>query len=754
MRLPSSNQRLPKLRVSSTVRSVIPLCRFFAGGVLFGWVLATGSFAQSSRPGMGATPYADGLGTGVTFRVWAPNANSVAVRGSFNGWGSNAMTEEGTSNLWSVDVPNVAAGSQYKYFVDGTYWWKDPRSRQVTFSGYDNSGANSIVYNPNAFNWQGDTRLPVNSSNLVIYEMHVGSFYDPTPGSGGPGKFANAVTKLDHLAGLGINAVQLLPIAEFPTDNSWGYNPADIFAVENSGYGGPDGLKTFVRAAHSRGIRVLLDVVHNHYGPSDLELYGFDVGSASRQYFYTNAGICCTPWGDRPNYANANVRSFISDNFKMWLDEYHVDGFRWDAVGAMRRYDAGGGSYIGIPEADTLIQSINSTVIYNDAISIAEDDAFGMGFDGEWAHGFGGTLINEVVKTTDASRDMNALNSAISGSGFFRVLFAETHDLVGDLNGAGNQRLPKRIDSVNPGSYAARKRSMLAAATMLTAPGIPMLFMGQEMLEDLQFSSSYPLDWTHATTYAAVTNFFRDMIHLRRNLDGVSAGLTGPNLSWHVTRNDAPWKLLAFHRWGAGANDQVMVVMNFTSNTIPEYIINTWPANGTWYVNLNSDWTRYGSDFSNYGSSVVNVSGSSGAIAIGPYSTLVLSRQALPNLDSDGDGLLNGWEQAFFGSPLAGIATADGDNDGANNLQEQAANTNPNLDASVLKFINMQHTGANVALQWTGGQTVRQIVQQAASLSGPWTPIYTNQAPTAITNSLTVSNLVSAPRYFRIQIAP
>lgn len=717
-------------------------------------LLTISGAAQSIRPGMGATPYADALGTGVTFRVWAPHATSVAARGTFNGWGSTALTEEGTTDLWSVDVPNVPAGSQYKYFINGNYWWKDPRSRQVTYSGYDSSGANSIVYYPNAFDWQGDVRLPVASSNLVIYEMHVGAFYDPTPASGSPGKFTDAVAKLDYLAALGINAVELLPIAEFPTDNSWGYNPADIFAVENGGYGGPDGLKTFVRAAHARGIRVLLDVVHNHYGPNDLELYGFDVGSASRVYFYTNAGICCTPWGDRPNYANPNVRAFISDNFKMWLDEYHVDGFRWDAVGAMRQYDAGSGNYLAIPEADTLIQSINATVIPADAISIAEDAAGGLGFEGEWAHGFANTLMSEVGKTTDASRDMNALIAAINGAGFFRVLFAETHDLVGDLNGAGAQRLPKRIDPANPTSYAARKRSFLAAATMMTAPGVPMLFMGQEMLAAAQFSSSVPLDWTRATTYAAVTNFYRDLIHLRRNLEGVSAGLTGPNLTWHVTRNDAPWKLLAFHRWGAAANDQVMVIMNFTSNAIPEYIINTWPANGPWYVNLNSDWPQYGSDFGNYGSSVVNVSGGSGAVAIGPYSTLILSRQALPELDSDGDGLLNGWEQTFFNDPLSGVATADDDGDGMNNLQEQAADTNPKSSSSVLRFTEIQRAGANVTLHWTGGQAVRQIIQQASSPGGPWTSLQTNLPPTAITNTLIVPHQAGAARYFRIQVGP
>src|SRR5206468_9692097 len=167
---------------------------------------------------------------------------------------------------------------------------------------------------------------------------------------------------------------------------------------------------------------------------------------ANRFYVYTNSGICCTPWGDRPNYANEGVRSFIIDNFRLWQDEYHVDGFRWDAVGAMRQYDSGSG-YVAIPEADTLIQYINSTIIASNVLSIAEDDSGGMGFDGEWARGFGDNLIAQVTKVNDADRDMDALSSAMSGSGFSRVLYSETHDLVGDLNGAGAQRLPKRIDS-------------------------------------------------------------------------------------------------------------------------------------------------------------------------------------------------------------------------------------------------------------------------------------------------------------------
>lgn len=650
---------------------------------------------------MGSIPYADALGTGVTFRVWAPNVTNVAVPGSFNGWvtTANLLVQEGSSGIWSGDIPAARAGDQYKYFLNKSIWKRDPRSRKV-----EHSAGNSIIYDPNAFNWAGDTRQAVNQSELVIYEMHVGAFYDPTPGSGGMGKFNDAIQKLDQLATLGINAVELMPLAEFPGDNSWGYNPTDPYAVENVGYGGPDGLKSFVKAAHARGIRVLLDEVHNHYGPDQLDLWGFDNATTPGIYFYSAAGICCTTWGQRPNYASEGVRSYIIDNFKMWMDEYHIDGFRWDSVGGMRYYDPG---HVNIPAADSLIQYINNTEIRANrpgAISIAEDEAFGQGFHGEWDRGFGDLLIGQVVAANDADRSMITLWNAMNGNDFFRVAYCESHDLTGALNGPGNQRLPTRIQPATPTGYYARKRSMLAAAVLLTMPATPMLFMGQEMLETAQFSDTTPLDWTHATTYSGIVNFYRDLIHLRRNLDGVSLGLTGPNVTSHVVRDDNPWKLLAFHRWGAGADDQVMVIMNFTANNIPSYFINDWPADGNWYVNLNSDSTNYSSDFGDHGSAVVTVSGGSGQVAIGPYSVLVLSRQALPG--------------------------------------------------SVLKFTNIQVVGGNVTLQWIGGHSARQVIQQANAPTGLWNPIFTNNPPTSIANTLTIPFPSGTAAFFRIQIVP
>jgi 1,4-alpha-glucan branching enzyme len=293
---------------------------------------------------------------------------------------------------------------------------------------------------------------------------------------------------------------------------------------------------------------------------------------------------------------------------------------------------------------------------------------------------------------------------------------------------------------------------MMGAAIVMTTPGIPQIFMGQERLDVSQFSDSSPLDWSRVTTYSNVWNFYHDMIRLRRNLDGVSAGLTGPNISWHTIDNTA--KVLAYHRWGAAANDQVMVVFNCSNKALTNYPVGGFPANGTWYVNLNTDWPIYSSDFENKGSNIVQVSGGNAGITLGRYSVQVLTRQALPNLDADGDGLLNGWEQANFGSPTGAVATADPDGDGMNNLQEQAAGTDPNDATSVLKLTGATPAGANLALTWQGGQTAKQIILQSTNLAGPWKAIYTNQPPTAVTNSINIQTPGGNANYFRIQIAP
>jgi 1,4-alpha-glucan branching enzyme len=595
--------------------------------------------AQSTRPGWGSTPYHDSSGTGVTFRVWAPNATSVYVPGQFNSWSTTAtplakeLTNGTGTGVWSADVTTASTGQQYKYYINysgGSVWKHDPRARLVTSSG-GASGANDIIYDPTAFNWNGDSITPPKLNDLFIYELHAGTFYT----NGSPGKFLAATNRLDYLKSLGVNAVEVMPIAEFPGNNSWGYNPAQPFAVENIGYGGTDSFKSFILACHLRGIAVFLDVVHNHYGPSDLDMWNFDgfsgTGLGGGIYFFqSNSNLQMTPYGNtRPNFSSNQVCNFIQDNFTMWLNECHVDGFRWDTPGLMM--NASGYGYI--PAAGTLITGINAMIHtnYTGKISISEDVYNSFGFDSAWDTSYPGYFTPVLTSSADSSRNMATVSNAVmnnvryggsAGSG--RVAFLESHDVVGDLN--SGIRLVTAIDFSTPNSYRARKLSTLGAAVTLTAPGVPMVFQGQEMLENQAFDSSLPVDWSKTNTYSYIVQFYRDLIAARRDLKGYTAGLEGDRCG--ILQMDNANKVIAFHRWKSTATNQdAVVAANFSGVALSNYSL-TLPWSGPWYVHLNGDATNYGPDYSNVGSSVVTASASppKANITIGPYSVLILSQ--------------------------------------------------------------------------------------------------------------------------------
>ena len=203
----------------------------------------------------------------------------------------------------------------------------DPYARHVT-----SSVGNGIVYDPDGFDWGDDAFEMPAWDDLVIYEMHIGTFArDRTTATG---TFDDARRRLPYLERLGVSAVQVMPPFEFAGDISWGYNPAHLFAIE-SGYGGPDAFKRFIRDAHSHGIAVIVDVVYNHLGPSDLDLWRFDgwaEGDGGGIYFY-NDGRAVTPWGaTRPDYGRGEVRTFLRDSAMTWLEEFRCDGLRFDST--------------------------------------------------------------------------------------------------------------------------------------------------------------------------------------------------------------------------------------------------------------------------------------------------------------------------------------------------------------------------------------------------------------------------------------
>ena len=593
--------------------------------------------AKSRVEGMGALPH-DG---GVAFRVWAPNARQVSVVGSFNGWdgGHDPMVAE-EGGTWYADVPEARVGDEYKLLLTtdgGDLLRIDPYAREVTCSG-----GNGIVHDP-GFDWKGDDFQLPPQNELVIYELHVGTF-NVQDDDEHPGRFASISARLGHLKQLGVNAIQIMPVGEFAGERSWGYNPAQIFAVEVA-YGGSLGLKELVRHAHGEGIAVILDVVYNHLGPSDLDLWQFDGWSENGRggiYFY-NDDRAVTPWGEtRPDYGRPEVRQYLLDNVSMWLGEYHIDGLRFDCTQFIRSTD--GSDEQALPEGWSLLQQINEHVAerFPGKITIAEDlrnnpwltkgvGAGGAGFDSQWDALFVHPIREAVTTPADEQRSLASVRDAIcmryDDDAFDRVVYSESHDEVAN----GKARVPQEISPNDPDGWYARKRSTLAAAMVFTSPGIPMLFQGQEFLEGAWFRDTVPLDWHNSDEFRGIVRLYRDLIRLRLDRDGFTRGLCGQFTQVHHLNEES--KVIAFHRWDRGGEaDDVVVVANFLHEPQDAYVIG-FPVAGEWKLRLNSDWRGYGDDFEGHASTdVVAEAGewdglpAHGVLSVGAYSVLVFSR--------------------------------------------------------------------------------------------------------------------------------
>ncbi|MEZ6015111.1 MAG: alpha-amylase family glycosyl hydrolase [Planctomycetota bacterium] len=598
-----------------------------------------GAPVASARPGLGALPYTDpGTGaSGTTFRVFAPNAHSVHLRGPFNGWSQTRtpLVDEGNGN-WSVDIRALGAGTRYRYVIDtgaSLIDRNDPRAREVT-----NSVGDSVVVDPNAFQWTGNLTAPA-WNDLVLYEAHVGTFND-LPG-GAPGTFATAIQRLDHLRDLGVNALSLMPVNEFAGDYSWGYNPGHVFAPE-SAYGNVADLKALVQAANARGITVLLDVLYNHWGPNDLATWQFDgwsQGGYGGLYFYNDARAQ-TPWGTtRPDYGRGEVRSFIRDNALMWLEEFRCGGLRFDATLYIRTGPTG-----DLPDGWSLMQWVNNEIDARQpaAISIAEDlqnndwitkptSVGGAGFDAQWDASFVHPVRAALETPNDGDRNMwsvrDALTHRYNADAFERVVYTESHDEVAN----GRTRVPEAIWPGNAASYYSKKRSTLGAGLVMTAPGIPMLFQGQEVLEDGWFQDTDPVDWSREVTFAGIETLYRDLIRLRRDWFGTTRGLKGQYINVHHVNDGA--KVLAFHRWmNGGPGDDVVIVANFSNQAWSGYTIG-FPRSGAWQVRFNSDWNGYDAGYGNHPSGPVQANAGAydgmpnrGSVSIGPYTLLILSQ--------------------------------------------------------------------------------------------------------------------------------
>lgn len=590
---------------------------------------------SSTRLGMGAIPYEGGT----AFRVWAPYARHVFVTGSFNNWSRerHPLAKEGSGH-WSADVDGAIVGDEYRYLIhNGSQRLvrTDPHARDVT-EEHDNG-----VISARLGGLRGDPPPWMPKWNeLVIYELHVGTF-DEKAGNA-RGQFQGVIDKLSYLQYLGVNAIEIMPIAEFAGDYSWGYNPAHPSAVTRT-FGGHEAFRQLVTAAHELGIAVIVDVVFNHFGPENLSLWQFDGWQENGKggiYFY-NDWRSTTPWADtRPDYGRQEVRQYIRDNALMWLEEYQVDGLRWDATAWIRDvYGNEGDLATGITEGWNLMRWINDEIDLRQRWSmiIAEDlrgngaltrptGEGGAGFDSQWDDRFVHPVRQAIITADDADRDMVAVAAAVvagyGGDVFDRIIYTESHDEVAN----GKARVPEEIAPGKADSLFSKKRSVLGAVLVFTSPGIPMIFQGQEFLESGWFDDHKSLDWQKARTNSGLLRLYRDLIRLRRNLEGQTRGLTGQNCE--VLFIDNEQKLLAVRRWEfGGPGDDVVVVANFANETRTDVAV-PFPEAGVWRLRFNSDRLMYDPGFNGTPDmDVLAAEDGQALLTIGPYAALIFSQQ-------------------------------------------------------------------------------------------------------------------------------
>jgi 1,4-alpha-glucan branching enzyme len=556
---------------------------------------------KTKQSGMGAIALNE---NGFAFRVWAPNAEKMFVTGDFNQWNqeNNPMDKE-DNGTWYIEIKTAKLGDNYRYVIhnQGNIFEKrDPYSRKI--SSEKNA---SEIYMDN-YNWKNQEFQIPSWNELVLYEMHVGTF-NQNNCSDKPATFDDSIKKIPYLKRLGINAISIMPIAAFNGELSWGYNPCDIYAVENT-YGGPEAFKRFIDECHENGIAVILDIVYNHAGPENLDLWQFDGSSTDNKggiYFYQD-NRSTTPWGDtRYDYGRGEVRNYLKDNLMMWLNEYRLDGARFDATHYIRKVNPGADD-TDIQEGWSFLQWLNQekNTYQPYKIMIAEDMANepwivktvgegGVGFNAQWDTEFVNRLRSQLIAPQDSQRNMQEVKLAIekkyNNDAFQRIIYSESHDDVAN----GKARITYEIDQTDSEdrSFFSKKRSLLGAGITLTSPGIPMLFQGQEMLEDKWFEDTDPIDWFLAEKYKGIVNAYRDLIQLRRNWKSKTKGLQGQNCDvFHINEEK---NVIGYHRWqDGGAGDDVVIIANFSNQAYDNYNIGM-PRPGMWKVRFNSSSHQY-----------------------------------------------------------------------------------------------------------------------------------------------------------------
>jgi len=396
---------------------------------------------------------------------------------------SNHLLKKDEAGYWKINLP-AAPGTRYQYRLDDGEPLPDPAS----FSQPEGVHGPSELIDPTHFAWTDEAWTGIPLANMIIYELHPGSFSQHH-------NFDGILQKLDYFLDLGINTIELMPLGQFPGERNWGYDGVFPFAVQNS-YGGVAGFQRLVDAAHAKGIAIIIDVVYNHFGPE---------GNYVDQYGPYFTDKYHTPWGKAVNVDDAwadGVRHYFLQNARMWLEDYHVDGLRLDAVHAIKDFSAVHfmtqlkEQVIDIERRTLRKKELIAELDLNDPRYINPPGKGGYGLDGQWVdefhHALHVLLTGEKNAYYEDFGDIHHLEKAFRDTYVYTgeysphrkrtfgthvdnnpysqfVVFSQNHDQIG--NRAQGDRLTASL---------SLEQLKLAAATVLLSPSVPLLFMGEE----------------------------------------------------------------------------------------------------------------------------------------------------------------------------------------------------------------------------------------------------------------------------------
>jgi 1,4-alpha-glucan branching enzyme len=552
---------------------------------------------------------------GVHFAVWAPNAERVSVVGDFNIWDGrrHPMRRRGPTGVWEIFIPGLAEGESYKYEIRGPGGALMPLKADPVGFGSEHPPANASVVRSigGSFGDQGwmDSRAARHSVSapISVYEVHLGS-WRRAPGDRMLSYTELAEQLVEYAAEMGFTHIECLPVSEYPFDGSWGYQPVGLFAPTIR-HGTPSEFRAFVDAAHRRGLGVILDWVPGHFPTDAHGLAQFD-GTALYEHQDPREGFH-QDWNTLIyNYGRTEVKNYLVSNALYWLEEYHVDGLRVDAVASMlyRDYSRKAGEWIPNRdggrenyEAIAMLRDMNITT-YGECpgiLTVAEEstafpgvsrpaDWGGLGFGYKWNMGWMNDVLSYMARDPVYRKfHHHQMTFGLVYAWSENYILPISHDEV--VHGKGSM-LGKM-----PGDGEQKFANLRAFyGFMWGHPGKKLLFMGQEFAQGAEWNHKQSLDWhqLNLAPHRGVQRLVRDLNHLYRETPALHVNDCRPEGFDWIEANDAEAGVYAFLRKGNPGDPMVIVAVNMTP-VERSYRLGL-PAPGRWREALNTDAGLYG----------------------------------------------------------------------------------------------------------------------------------------------------------------